>query len=63
MELVQAITSMQSNKALGPDGFLFKIKKEFANKFAPILKLLYQYIFNQNTMHGYMYRNCTPNRC
>lgn len=44
-KVIQAIKSMQSGKAGGPDGFSVEIYKEFADKLAPILSQLYQEIF------------------
>ena len=49
-EVMQAIKSMQSGKAGGPDGFSIEIYKEFAVKLAPILSQLYQDIFEQRRL-------------
>lgn len=49
-EVLQAIKSMQSGKAGGPDGFSIEIYKEFADKLAPLLSQLYQDIFKQQKL-------------
>lgn len=49
-EVMQAIRSMQSGKAGGPDGFTIELYKEFADKLAPILSQLYQDIFEQRKL-------------
>lgn len=49
-EVMQAIRSMQSGKAVGPDGFTIELYKEFADKLAPLLSQLYQDIFEQRKL-------------
>lgn len=49
-EVMQAIRSMQSGKAGGPDGFTIELYKEFADKLAPLLSQLYQDIFEQRKL-------------
>ena len=49
-DVLQAIKSMQSGKAPGPDGFSIEIYKEFADKMAPILSQLYGEILEQRQL-------------
>lgn len=49
-EIMQAISSLQSGKAAGPDGISVEFYKAFSNKLAPILSRLYADILSSNRM-------------
>lgn len=60
-EVVQAIKSMQSSKAPGPDGFIIEFYKSFVDKLAPILKSVYQEAFNLGKLQITSYNDTSHN--